>query len=113
MAYTEMHCQNCGKAFFAQRFHARYCSVPCRNQAFIKRRQQRIEAKKAKRRGAKGREGKQKGGVWVKGGMLCDVCMDFFQPKRTDARYCSPRCRQAAWRERERWRFSDKKAGGG
>ncbi len=31
---------------------------------------------------------------------VCEACGEEFQPKRFDARYCSPACRQKAYRER-------------
>lgn len=31
----------------------------------------------------------------------CVHCLRFFQPKRSDARYCHQRCKQAAYRERK------------
>lgn len=32
---------------------------------------------------------------------LCDVCLELFTPKRSDARYCSSACRQDAYRKRK------------
>lgn len=32
----------------------------------------------------------------------CEVCHEEFTPQRADARYCSPACRQRAYRERQK-----------
>src|SRR5262249_39290 len=34
------------------------------------------------------------------GGLSCQACGGFFRPKRRDAVYCSPACRQRAYRKR-------------
>lgn len=37
----------------------------------------------------------------LRDGQICDVCGDDFDPPRSDARYCSNRCRQKAYRARK------------
>jgi len=59
----------------------RYCSIRCRNDAYIERRRRR--RKKALKK-------------------VCQHCGREFRPKRSDARYCSTRCRVAAHRRRKR-----------
>lgn len=43
---------------------------------------------------------KRCGGRTIILAVACERCGRNFEPKRADARYCSPRCRQAAYRRR-------------
>ncbi len=39
---------------------------------------------------------------WRRTGLTCEVCESHFTPGRVDARYCSPACRQRAYRQRSK-----------
>jgi hypothetical protein len=70
-------CGNCGRLFHA--LASRYCSDRCAN---IDRAARRREAREAARQ------------------CCCERCGHRFTAPRSDARYCSPACRQAAYRQR-------------
>ena len=77
-------CAFCGREYLAHYRGAKrrmYCSYRCRNDAYIE--QRRI-------RGMKSRE------------KVCQHCGADFKANRRDARYCSPRCRVATYRKRNR-----------
>lgn len=57
----------------------KYCSQRCVNDAYMERRRQRHEAQLQK---------------------VCAVCGKPFTAKRVDAEYCSPACKQSAYRRR-------------
>jgi hypothetical protein len=57
-----------------------YCSEPCQKAA-------RRDRERARSRRDRGRR-------------TCGVCAATFTPRRSDARYCSPACRQKAYRQR-------------
>ena len=40
--------------------------------------------------------------VGPESGRVCDTCMTVYRPRRRDARYCSGRCRQLAYRRRQK-----------
>lgn len=70
-------CRNCGRLFHAAA--SAYCSDRCANiQRAARRRQAREQARSR----------------------CCCHCGDLFSASRSDARYCSPGCRQRAYRER-------------
>ena len=69
-------CIVCGRVTTGRK---KYCSQRCINDAYMERRRQRHEANLKK---------------------VCVVCGRPFTAKRTDAEYCSPACKQAAYRRR-------------
>jgi len=76
-------CTFCGREYLAHyrgAKHRRYCSIRCRNDAYIERRRRRRE--KARNR-------------------VCRYCGREFKARRCDARYCSTGCRVAAYRRRK------------
>ena len=72
---TVSNCDYCGRYIVGAA--KRYCSDRCRNDAYMERRRQRHEAKLRK---------------------SCAVCGKAFTAKRADAKYCSPACKQSAYR---------------
>lgn len=94
-------CPECGESFYVSdlRGHKRYCSVACRNKAEYRRKCERVGK-------PIGRQVKR-----------CEVCGEEFFASRSDTRYCSRKCRNAAYRMRnpnyrdymaEAHRFRDK-----
>ena len=75
-----MQCDNCGKEFKSSNERRKYCCENCTNQAGIKNR---------KERKALGRKCK------------CQVCSETFIPPRNDAKFCSGKCKQSAYRKRK------------
>ncbi len=74
-------CARCGKPIegvFVSRAK-KYCSYRCVNDAQIARRRERQAAARQ---------------------LVCAQCGDAFEGKRRDAKYCSPRCKTAAHRQR-------------
>lgn len=69
-------CVVCGRLVTGRK---KYCSQRCVNDAYMERRRQRHAASLRK---------------------TCAVCGKPFTAKRTDAMYCSPACKQAAYRGR-------------
>lgn len=69
-------CTVCGRIVTGRN---KYCSDRCRNDAYLERRRQRHAASLRK---------------------TCAVCGKPFTAKRADAIYCSPACKQAAYRGR-------------
>lgn len=69
-------CPVCGRIVTGKK---KYCSQRCINDAYMERRRQRHEAQLQK---------------------VCAVCGKPFTAKRVDAEYCSPACKQAAYRGR-------------
>jgi hypothetical protein len=92
-------CDECGKEFevppdSVKAFH--YCSYECvmeasnradreRNKRFIEQRRERNKKKRADRPDN-----------------VCQHCEKSFRPERSNAKYCSDACRQAAYRERKK-----------
>lgn len=78
------HCDYCGRRIFSHDrlmpWRAHYCSIECKEDAAIKRR---------KEKRAEGRKG-----------IKCLNCGKIFTPARNDAKYCSPACKQEAYRIR-------------
>ena len=83
----ESACVHCGAVIDRASHHklARYCSNSCQNAATYRRR------KAAGTVRAKPRKPSQT--------MTCAVCSGSFEATRSDARYCSPRCRNAGSRD--------------
>ena len=69
-------CTVCGRIVTGRK---KYCSYRCRNDAYLERRRQRHAASLRK---------------------TCAVCGKPFTAKRMDAMYCSPACKQTAYRGR-------------
>ena len=77
---TLRRCEICGVGMSVKR-SGKYCSWQCQNKGYAKqRREQRAERRE---------------------NITCEICGEAFTPKRADAKYCSPACRQRAYRERE------------
>ena len=75
--HTHSRCTGCGRLLARTSFWpARLCSEDCQRTARNTRR--RVE----------------------RAGHTCPSCGNAFTPPRADARYCSPACRQKAYRER-------------
>lgn len=72
-------CRTCGRLFYA--CATRWCSDRCENA-------ERTERRREAREQARSRH-------W------CRECGERFTPPRADARYCSPACRQKAYRKRQ------------
>ena len=88
MGISKKCCAHCGASIHhKKRASALYCSVRCRNDAQIKRRGVRIALKQ---RGA-GR----RGGRYPKD---CAKCELPFKATRSDAQFCSAKCKQASKR---------------
>jgi hypothetical protein len=79
-------CENCGRMVHETQRHRRrhhYCCDDCREQqelpaAYAHARQRRAEVRGSSR--------------------PCAVCGEHFEPARSDAQFCSARCKQKAWR---------------
>ena len=82
-------CRTCGRMFRAAR--AAYCSDRCENAG-------RTDRQRAAREGLRSRR-------------QCSACGEFFAAPRGDARYCSPACRQKAYRERKSAQAATRAAG--
>jgi predicted nucleic acid-binding Zn ribbon protein len=77
----KMQCDYCGTEFETFNYRKKYCCENCTNQAGIKNRKERkAQARKRK----------------------CQVCGEMFIPPRNDAKFCSDKCKQAAYRNRKR-----------
>jgi hypothetical protein len=85
----ERTCAHCGRPIRGRRPQALYCSDQCRLDAQVERRRQRIEEQQ-------GKEPFWRDGRWS---LCCQRCDKSFWTRRLDAQYCSPACRQAAYRD--------------
>lgn len=97
--YTPI-CKFCGARFGASRFSARFCSARCR-QADYRRRTKKASTPESRAEAAqKGIETKRSQSIKAS----CAVCeSDFWiDGTQTAAIYCSPACRQKAYRERKK-----------
>ncbi len=85
--HSYRRCRHCRDVFPVQGGPEVYCSGQCTQQA-----RAAVQAEKnSKRREARS---------LARAGRLCAQCADAFEPARSDARYCSTRCRVAAHRAR-------------
>jgi hypothetical protein len=86
-------CQRCRRPIVGRGPRAVYCSPECRSLTFQERRA--IRTREAQRK-----EGRKLGAYFRE----CEACRERFRPTRPDAEYCSPKCKQAAWRSRTGFR---------
>jgi len=77
-------CKHCGTQFYTL-LPCRYCSGQCAKAVWRARAKARRLAARAARED-----------------VTCRVCGQAFTPKRADAVYCGPSCRQKAYRQRQR-----------
>lgn len=77
------HCDRCGRWFYGA-VHRRYCSEECGE---LTRRDRRRYLRRSRP---------------FPEPVGCVTCDRLFTPRRADARYCSPACRQSAYRRRTR-----------
>jgi len=73
----KVNCFTCGDEFYATTDRAKYCSQRCVNDAAISRRKKLKELEREK---------------------ICPICNEPFKAKRKDSLYCSPKCKQKAYR---------------
>ena len=96
----ERHCETCGKAFLPRQSGGRpqrFCSRPCSQRAGNSRLQmQRAAEWRARRQAAL--QAAEEGTA----GTLCPGCGAMFAPIRSTSQYCSPKCRQRAYDQRQR-----------
>jgi predicted nucleic acid-binding Zn ribbon protein len=93
----ERHCETCGKAFLVRHRSRRFCSRSCQIKANNSRQLMRLAAEWRARRQAAlmaAEEGTA--------GTICPSCGTMFAPLRSTGRYCSPKCKQRARRQRQR-----------
>ena len=81
--YYDKKCFVCGDEFKSIRLYGRYCSLRCRNDAYIKKRRKRMETKRA----------------MVKTCFVCAAPISQGQGKIKT--YCSTACKQKAYRMRK------------
>lgn len=74
-------CRYCGQEFEKYRTRRKlYCSDICASKDSIRRRRERREHSRIKK---------------------CEFCHNTFEPKRNDSKFCSNKCRQAAYRSKD------------
>jgi len=76
------HCRNCDRPMFGWEKRTSHCSEECTLQTQYKRERERRALLREER--------------------PCPQCGETFKPKRSDGRYCSGRCRVAAFRAAKR-----------
>lgn len=110
-AFTgERCCKQCGKQISSdKRKHASYCGKRCRVVWFIRHRPKKPRKGKLRKLSAppSGQGGPYKplGKRWF----ICqeEECGKEFEAQRKDACYCSPGCKQKAWRREQRRKRSE------
>lgn len=75
-------CAYCGMEFYQKKNRpGKYCSIRCRNDAYMERRRLQHEMTLQK---------------------ICTVCGTLYDATRADSRYCSAACKQQAYRSRNK-----------
>lgn len=99
VAVTEIiytyRCDVCGKEFTSRYDWSSWCSDACYE--VIQKRRRKESIKRSTQRRKEGREEARK----ALPDTICAHCQQPFRPLRKDAKYCSVKCRQAAYRERK------------
>ena len=83
-----IHCRQCARYILRRSHSARYCSRKCASIHAADSQSSRRAAKQPRRLQA-----------------TCDICRCVLESQRASKKYCSDRCRQAAWRK---WLKPDK-----
>ncbi len=79
-------CENCTRPTFVTSIYTKYCSGKCSRQYNNARLAESRKFSRAMLNGV---------------GKECQQCGDKFTPPRSDAKFCSPACKQLAYRERK------------
>lgn len=87
--FQPQHCEHCKRLVRKQVTGLRtvyvLCSDPCRDEFYRKLAAERRKAARANRET-----------------LNCETCNRPFEPRRTDAKHCSPACKQKAYRQRQK-----------